>query len=95
MNEVVAAMMVAFGLVAAAPRVEAQVTNQTTGITADGQARPPSPQAGANSVLVPDVGAQVPTTRNTNGASPSDDSNSASARGGPGTGPITGNTTGR
>ena len=57
MNEILAAMIIACGLVAVAPAAQAQITNQTTGSTADGQARPPSPQPGLNSVLVPDAAA--------------------------------------
>ncbi len=47
---------------------------------------------GADPVLTPNADAQVGTTRNTRGSTPTDDSNSSSARGGPGTGMVPGAT---
>ena len=64
--------------------------------TAGGERGTTSVRPGANSVLTPNAAAPGPaTTQNTQGATPTDDSNSSSASGGPGTGPVPGTNTNR
>ena len=64
--------------------------------TAGGERGPVAPvRPGADPIITPNADAQVGTTRNTRGSTPTDDRNSASALGGPGTGAAPGTSTNR
>ncbi|UFN48761.1 hypothetical protein LPC08_22615 [Roseomonas sp. OT10] len=94
-RNLLAAATFAAGLGVAALPAGAQTPSPAGQPTAGGQPVTPMPRPGQNSVVTPDASASVPTTRNTTGATPSDTSNSASARGGSGTGPVPGTNTNR
>ncbi len=95
----VSAVTVALGLAATPAGAQTPTQNPSAlgaAPTAGGERTLGAPtRPGTDPILTPNADAQVPTTRNTRGSTPTNDSNSASAQGGPGTGPVPGTSTNR